>query len=57
MVKASVLNRCRLVRRTGTGFPFTSTVLLLIICWAIEAKSAVSNKTFLRQYFWPKAFV
>jgi hypothetical protein len=41
MVKASVLRRCLVLRLTESDFPFTSTVLLLIICWAIEPNDAV----------------
>jgi hypothetical protein len=38
-MNASVLSRFLLVRLTGTDFPFTSTVSLLIICWAIDANN------------------
>jgi hypothetical protein len=32
-----------LVRLTVTNSPFTSTLSLAIICWAIDANSAVSS--------------
>lgn len=43
MVKASVLGWRPLVRRTGTDLPSTSTALLAIICWPIEANRAISS--------------
>jgi hypothetical protein len=49
-VNVSVLSRFLLVRLTGTDFPFTSTVLRLIICCAIDANSAVSSMPL--QLFW-----